>query len=122
MSREIRLYLEDILEAISYLRMFTKGITFNEFHNDVRTQHACVRNLEVIGEAARHVPEEMRVKHGEVEWRKIAGLRNILAHEYFGIDIEIVWDILDNKLDSLDSTVRFMLTQVSFDQDDKADP
>ena len=69
-----------------------------------------VRNLEVIGEAVKKIPEDMRQKHAGIDWRKIAGLRDILIHEYFGIDIEINWDIVQNKLPSLEGSIRSMLT------------
>ena len=60
-----------------------------------------VRNLEIIGEAAKNVPPQIKARHPEIEWRKIAGLRDILAHEYFGVDIEVVWDVVKNKLPDL---------------------
>jgi uncharacterized protein with HEPN domain len=70
-----------------------------------------VRNLEVIGEAAKNIPEEVRANSPTIEWKKIAGLRDILIHEYFGIDGEIVWDIVQNKLPSLEITVARLLSE-----------
>jgi len=72
---------------------------------------AVVRNLEVIGEAVKKLPENLRAKHSAVEWKKIAGLRDILIHEYFGLDAEIVWDIVQNKVPVLDREVRTMLNE-----------
>jgi uncharacterized protein with HEPN domain len=106
MSRDLTLYLDDILEAITLIRSFTNGMTFQEFKQDIRTQHACIRDLEVIGEAVGHVPDSDRQSVPEVEWRKIQGLRNVLIHEYFGVDIEILWDVITNKLDSLEHGTR----------------
>jgi len=60
-----------------------------------------IRNLEIIGEAAKNIPKEFRSKHGEIEWNKISGLRDILIHEYFGVDLDILWDIIQNKLPDL---------------------
>ncbi|MBM4324677.1 MAG: DUF86 domain-containing protein [Deltaproteobacteria bacterium] len=70
---------------------------------------AVVRNLEIIGEAIKKLPEDIRLKYPEVEWKKIAGLRDILIHEYFGVDHEIIWDIIQNKLPLLKEQIRQML-------------
>ena len=72
------------------------------FANDLKTQDAVIRNLEVIGEAARNLPDEIKAQASHIEWRKIIALRNMLLHEYFGISIPIVWDVIRNKLDELD--------------------
>jgi uncharacterized protein with HEPN domain len=69
---------------------------------------AVVRNLEIIGEAVKHIPEAVRKNSAEVEWRKIAGLRDILIHEYYGVDAAIIWDIVENKLVALDKAIRRM--------------
>ena len=81
-------------------------MTFREFKQDVRTQHACIRDLEVIGETVAHVPDDAQQVAPEVEWRKIQGLRNVLIHEYFGVDLEIIWDVITDKLDTLEQGVR----------------
>lgn len=67
---------------------------------------AVMRNLEIIGEASRYIPEEVHVKHPEIEWRKIIALRNIVVHEYFGIDLDIIWDLVENKIPELLEQVR----------------
>ena len=101
MSRSSRVYLDDILQAISDIESFTKGMDRLQFMGDVKTQHACIRDLEVIGEAAKHLPPDLRGLASEIEWQKIAGLRDILAHEYFGVDTAIVWDVIVSKLPEL---------------------
>lgn len=100
MQRDYKVYLDDILEAVTRINSYIKDLSQSEFLGDSKTLDAVVRNLEVIGEAAKKVPEEIRIKHPFVEWKKIAGLRDILIHEYFGIDAEMIWDIIKNKLPS----------------------
>ncbi|CAC5344763.1 MULTISPECIES: DUF86 domain-containing protein [Planktothrix] len=101
MSRSIRLYLEDILTSGVKVRRYTQGMSFEDFQADERTYDAVVRNLQIIGEAVKNIPQEIRLKYSEVEWRKIAGLRDILAHAYFSIEDEIVWDIVETKIPPL---------------------
>lgn len=109
MPRDFKLYLEDILEAIARIQRYTAGQSLPQFSQDEKAVDAVVRNLEVIGEAVKKIPDEMRQKHPSMEWRKIAGLRDILVHEYFGIDVEIIWDIVQNKLPPLERSVRSLL-------------
>ena len=102
MSRDFKLYLDDMIEAIRAIREYTGGMTFESFAADRKTVDAVVRNLEIIGEAARNLPDEIKDNNADIEWRKIVGLRNLLIHEYFGISKPVVWDIVQNKLDLLE--------------------
>jgi len=111
MPRDYRLALDDMLEGISRIRDYTAGMTQDAFASDKKTQDAVVRNLEIIGEAVRSLPEEVKRKKPEIEWRKIADLRNILIHEYFGINVAILWDIIQSKLDGLESGCRSLLQE-----------
>jgi uncharacterized protein with HEPN domain len=85
-SRDYRLYLDDMLVAAEKVLRFTQGVDLARFVVDERTFDAVVRNLEIIGEAAKHIPVEVQARYPDVGWRSIAGLRDIVAHEYFGID------------------------------------
>lgn len=104
MPRDHRLYIDDILAAIASIREYVSGMDYSKFSQDKKTQDAVVRNLEVIGEAAKRLPDFIIESTSEMEWRKIIGLRNILTHEYFGISLPIIWDIVKNKLDALEQT------------------
>lgn len=83
----------------------------DELGKDRRTRDAVVRNLEIIGEAVKKLPPQTKRDHPEVEWKKIAGLRDILVHDYFGIDMDIVWDVVQNKLPVLTEQVRRILDE-----------
>ncbi|HJU06394.1 MAG TPA: DUF86 domain-containing protein [Nitrospiraceae bacterium] len=105
MPRDYRIYAEDISEAIAKINRYMKGLDRQTFSDDEKTFDAVVRNIEVIGEAVKKLPEHIRIQHPTVEWKKIAGVRDILIHEYFGIDVEIIWDIIQNKLPALEKEV-----------------
>ncbi|MGL5196010.1 MAG: HepT-like ribonuclease domain-containing protein [Chroococcales cyanobacterium] len=109
MSRSIRLYLQDILTACAKVRRYTHGMSFEDFQNDERTYDAVVRNLEIVGESVKNIPPEIRVKYPQVNWRKIAGLRDILAHAYFSLEDEIIWDIVLTKIMPLQEVVEQIL-------------
>ena len=113
MIRDPRLYLDDILEAIGLIREYISGYDYQRFASDRKTQDAVVRNLEIIGEASGRIPDEMKTATAYIEWRKIIALRNILAHEYFGISIPVVWDVVQNKLDALEAACRQLLKDSS---------
>jgi uncharacterized protein with HEPN domain len=106
MSRDYKVYLEDVLEAIDKIRTYTANMSADSFVADNKTLDAVLRNLEVIGEAVKRVPDNIREQYEEVEWKKIAGLRDILIHQYFGIDAEIIWDVVSNKLPVLEKQIR----------------
>ena len=101
MPREYKLYLSDILEAQGRIREYTKDMAYKEFACSKITIDAVIRNLEVIGEAACKLPPEIKAKAPDIEWRKIVAMRNILTHEYFGINTQIVWDVIQNKIESI---------------------
>jgi uncharacterized protein with HEPN domain len=109
MSRDFRLYLDDILEAIHQIRTYVADQNEETFANDRKTQDAVIRNLEIIGEAAGNLPEQVRKGDPEIDWRKITALRNILIHEYFGINLPIVWDVVQTKLGPLETVCRRLL-------------
>jgi uncharacterized protein with HEPN domain len=101
MPRDADVYVEDILTAIGRIQGFTRGMDRADFLQDERTIDAVLHNLEVIGEAAKQLPEALRDRAPAIEWRKIAGMRDLIAHAYFDVDLEIVWDVVTTKLEPL---------------------
>ena len=101
MSRDYRLFLDDIQDSCAKILRYTRGLTFEQFVSDDKTFDAVVRNLAIVGEAVKQIPEPVRIRYPEVDWRKIGGLRDILVHEYFGIDEDILWDIVQNQVPAL---------------------
>lgn len=101
MSRDPKLYLEDMLEAARRITRYVRGRDREALIADTLTLDAILRNLEVLGEAAKQVPEAMRRQAPEIDWRRIAGMRDILIHAYFKIDVAIVWDAAANKVPGL---------------------
>jgi len=110
MPREYKIYLQDVLTAIQKIEKYVKNVSFSKFKSDDLKIDGVVRNLEIIGEAAKNIPSEVRGKHKEIEWKKISGLRDILIHEYFGVDLDVLWDIIQNKLPDLKKSVLKLLS------------
>ena len=109
MPRDSRIYLEDILAASARIRSYVGVMALDDFRRDGKTVDAVVRNLEIIGEAVKRLPEDVRARDSSVEWAKIAGLRDILIHAYSSVDLDIIWDVVANKLPGLENRVRALL-------------
>ncbi len=100
-KRPIDLLLNDICQAIDRIEQYIGNLSFDAFSKDQKSVDAVVRNLEIIGEAAIRLPDEFKEKYSEIEWHKVVGLRHRIVHEYFGIDLEIIWQILQKDLPEL---------------------
>ena len=100
-KRDILLLLEDMFQSAQKIKQYTKDLDFDSFLSDDKTKDAVVRNFEIIGEAANRIDPDFRDKNTEIEWKRIRGFRNRIVHDYFGIDYEIVWEIIETYLDEL---------------------
>lgn len=100
-KRDHLLLLEDMLESALKIKRYTTNLDFDSFLNDDKTIDAVVRNFEIIGEAANRLDPDFRTRNTEIEWNRIQGFRNRIVHDYFGIDYEIVWTIIENDIENL---------------------
>ena len=112
MSCEYRFFLEDIQKACEKVERFTKGMTQEHLFSNEERFDAVMRNLEIIGEAAKHIPDNVRQEYSEIEWRKICGFRDVAIHEYFGLDKEVIWDIITQKIPDLTIKINGMLKRL----------
>lgn len=101
MKRDWGDYLDDILQSIAEVQSFTRRLTYSKFAKDRKTINAVIRSLEVMGEAAKHIPDGVRVRHPEIPWKRMAGMRDKLIHEYSGVDLEMVCDASQEELPPL---------------------
>lgn len=111
MRRGYLLYLEDILASTVKILRYAKDTSYENLLNDEMRLEAIARNFEIIGEASSKVPQDIKDKYPFIEWRKISDFRNILAHEYFGIDYEIMWEIIKDKLPVLETQIKTIIAQ-----------
>ena len=111
-ERPDRLYILDILSSINRIREYIKNDVYETFSLAKMTQDAVFRNLEIIGEASRNITEETRLKAENIPWNRMKGLRNIVSHKHFGVDLEIVWEVITKNLPLIEPEIRSLLDKI----------
>ncbi len=111
-KRSVLLYLHDIIDSIEKINQYIDGMDFEGFSNKDLTFDAVIRNLEIIGEASKSIPEDIRNNYHDVPWKRMAGLRNIISHQYFGIDKEIAWKIIKDNLPEVRPMIQMIINDM----------
>ena len=112
MKRKIKLYIGDMLENIALAQEMIRGMDYSSFVNDRRTNYAVIRCIEIIGEAAKRVPDELRRKYAAIPWKEMAGMRDMVVHFYMGIDYEIVWRVVTERFPHLKPSLEQMYAEL----------
>lgn len=110
MKREYEDYLNDIVEAVAAIERFVEGMNFEEFREDQKTLFAVTRAFEVLGEAAKKIPLTLKKKHPDIPWREMAGMRDKLIHEYFAVDVSVLWKTIQEDLPLIRSVIARLLS------------
>jgi len=111
MKRSIKLYLQDIWESIIAIEEYIHELSEDAFYSDRQVQDAVIRRLEIIGEAVKNIDEDFRNKYPQIPWKKIAGMRDIIAHEYFGVRLDRIWDTVRKDLPDLKNKIRIIMEE-----------
>ncbi|MFH5834227.1 DUF86 domain-containing protein [Halalkalibaculum sp. DA384] len=112
-KRKPDVYLQDILESIQQIEEYLDDVNENEFYQNSEKQDAVLRRLEIIGEAVKHISDDIRDEYYEVPWRKIAGMRDIIIHEYFGVTLSMIWVVTQRDLPDLKSKIKDIINNQS---------
>ncbi len=111
--RDYTLYLKDILEAMNDIEIFVEGMSFENFQNDNKTTSAVIRKFEIMGEATKQIPDEIKQKYSEVPWKEMAGMRDRLIHLYFGVDYDLVWSTIKKRLPQVKIMIKKIIDEAS---------
>lgn len=111
-KRSNREFIRDMKEAIDRIQEYTKGMDYEQFLQDTKTQDAVIRNIEIIGEAAKNLSSDFRKKYAHLDWKKIAGMRDKIIHFYFGVKWDIVWGVIKDKIPALSIQINSILNEL----------
>ncbi|MFH1504219.1 MAG: DUF86 domain-containing protein [Candidatus Omnitrophota bacterium] len=109
MKRNYKIFIEDILVAMNKIEEYIKELSYEDFAEKEMVEDAVIRKIEIIGEAAKNVPENIKAKYKNIPWKKMAGLRDITIHEYFGVDLDIVWEIITKNIPETKADIQEVL-------------
>ena len=112
MKKDLGDYIADILNAVREVEEFTEGMNFETFLTDKKTINAVIRSLEVMGEATKHIPEDVREQYPDIPWKRMAGIRDKLIHEYSGVDLEIIWSVIKEELPPIEPLIEKVLNDM----------
>lgn len=112
MKRDIGVFLEDILESINKIEEYTKDLSESDFSNNIERQDAIVRRFEIIGEAVKHISQELKEKYPDIPWKEISGTRDVLIHEYFGVNLKRVWKTIKEDILPFKEQIKQMLKDI----------
>jgi len=105
MKKDPEVFLDHILECIDIIEDYSEGVTESEFMGSLSLQDMIIRRIEIIGEAVKNLPDDLKKEHTEIPWRDIAGLRDIVVHQYFGLDLELIWDVVKKDIPQLKPSI-----------------
>jgi uncharacterized protein with HEPN domain len=112
-KKDPKVFIGHIFECVNLIEIYLEKQSFINFKNSIQLQDSLIRRLEIIGEATKNLPEDFKKKFPEVSWKNIAGMRDILIHEYFGVDLELTWRVLTNEIPKLKNQIQFILKQLN---------
>ena len=117
MKRDYQLFIKDIIKAMASIEQFIEGISLDELKADEKTSSAVIRKFEIIGEASKHIPNEIKGKYKDIEWKSMAGMRDRLIHAYFGIDYSLVWSALKTEIPKLKPKLKKILSSLKQEEE-----
>ena len=117
-KRDSLVYIQDILDSIEKVEKYAFGLTFEEFKKNNMVIDAIIRNFEIIGEAVKHIPNTIKGRYPDIEWKEAAGFRDVLVHEYFGVEVEALWDTIKKNIPFFKKKIAKILKHECFVQED----